>query len=121
MYRIKAAILLDPTQRPKKLYNSKVDYARSILAPGSTEMIEFDQNIPHYGTLLSSMMEWKKSVIPRNPETANGIDPNLDFFKLPNGESILKRSAEVGGDPSRMVIMATSDEVIFMSNQNQKM
>ena len=113
LFRIKTSITLDPTQRPKKLYNSEVDKTRLLLAPGSAARIEFDLNVPHYRTLLSSIMDWKKAVIPRNPRSPGEINPDLDFFKMPgSGECIVKKMVEVGGDPSRMVIMFGTDKVI---------
>ena len=104
---------MDPTQRPKKLYMAEVQNVRSTLEPGSAALLDFDNNVPHYRTLLSSMMDWKKAVIPRNPTTAGEIDPDLEFFKMPDGESILKKMVQVGGDPSRMVIMVSTDKVII--------
>ena len=103
---------MNPTQRPKKVYNAEIERTRSELPPGSAYRTEFDLNVPHYRTMLSSIMDWKKSVIPRNPTTPGEIDPDLDFFKMPDGESIIKRMVEVSGDPSCIVIMVGTDKVM---------
>ena len=113
-FRIKSSITSDPTQRPEQLYMAEVDKIRSQLLPGSAARIEFDSNVPHYRTLLSSIMDWKRAVIPANPTTPGDINPDLDFFKISEtGESILKKMVEVGGDPQRMVIMVGSDQVKY--------
>ena len=91
------------------MYNAEIEKIRSQMPPRSAARTEFDINVPHYQTLLSS----KKSVIPRNPSTPGEINPDLDFFKMPDGESIIKKMVEVGGDPSRMVIMVATDKVIY--------
>ena len=109
-FRVKTAITLDPTQRPKKLYIQEIQNARSLLSPGERD--EFDMNVPHYRTLLSSIMDWKRAVIPANPVTPSDINPDLDYFKIPEtGESIVKKMVTVGGNENRMVIMVASDEV----------
>ena len=95
------------------MYNAEIEKIRSQMPPRSAARTEFDLNVPHYRTLLSSIMDWKKSVIPRNPSTPGEINPDLDFFKMPDGESIIKKMVEVGGDPSRMVIMVATDKVIY--------
>ena len=81
---------------------------------GSAARLEFDINVPHYRTLLSSIMDWKRAVIPRNPQTPGEIQTDLDFFKMANSnESIIKKMVEVGGNPSRMVVMISCDEVMI--------
>ena len=44
--------------------------------------------------------------------TTELFNSNLGYFKLPEtGESIIKKMVTVGGNPDRMVIMVSSDEV----------
>ena len=66
--------------------------------------------VPHYKTMLPSMADWKRAQVPRNPLSVDEIDSSLDFFKMADGETILKRKVDLGED--RMILMLTTDKVL---------
>ena len=107
---IKSAILANPTLKPSALYAAKVGQVRETLGEGFRE--EFDQAMPSRVQINPSIYQWKRSVIPPNPELPADIDTNCPFFMTQSGENICKASINVAGNPRRRIILLTTDRVM---------
>ena len=117
---IKERVLADPTIKPSTVYNEEVHRVRDTIVE-EADRVEFDESMTTRFSMNASIFKWKRQVIPAEPEFIEDLQTTGPFFTLESGESMVKFDGCVGGDPSRRVIILSSDKVIKaaaeMSNQ----